>query len=157
MNDCRCPICESRNIEKILEIKDIPVFQNKLYDNVAAARQAHVGEMRLCVCEDCSFVFNSAFDGNLVAYDEQYENDQTQSLAFLTHVDKMIKRAREEFNSKAIRRIVEVGCGQGHFLKRLRLSLPSDTELLGFDPAYRGASTQDRISFYPIGLNLAPS
>ena len=41
---------------------EVPVFQHKVYESVAAAKKAASGKVDLAVCQGCGFVFNAAFD-----------------------------------------------------------------------------------------------
>ena len=75
-----------------------------------------------------------------IVYDGDYENDQAHSPAFRTHMSEMAGRALAMLPATERVNVVEVGAGQGIFLKGLTdkagARLGSAT---GFDPAWRGA------------------
>lgn len=119
----------------------VPVFENAMHRTRAAARHAAVGRLAIRLCRTCGFVFNDAFDPALVAYDTNYENDQTLSAAFSAHVDRMAERVLAAADAQAPL-LVEIGCGQGYFLRRLiELARNSQVTARGFDPAWRGGAT----------------
>ena len=77
-------------------------------------------------------VHNAAFDGSLLAYDADYQNEQGHSPTFQTHLDDMLDLMDLHF---AGRSVIEVGCGKGVFLALLRERGHSAT---GIDPTYEG-------------------
>ncbi len=91
----------------------------------------------MMVCEDCGFVFNKAFNLNRMAYGEDYDNTQTCSSYFASYVDGLVQ---DLVNNKGVRNsaIVEVGCGKGHFLRKLVSYPDSGNTGVGFDPSYVG-------------------
>jgi SAM-dependent methyltransferase len=95
--------------------------------------------LRLVVCEDCGFVFNSVFDSSKIGYGDTYDNSQCHSPSFVGHVNGLVEHI---LNDRRIRnsRILEVGCGQGAFLRRLVENLGTNNSGWGFDPSYAGPS-----------------
>lgn len=97
------------------------------------------GDLDLVVCENCEFVFNRAFDASQLQYGDSYENAQYHSPSFNAHLDGLVKRLVAEQNDRGWR-IVEVGCGQGTFLRKL-VEVAEGSVGFGFDPSYRGPVT----------------
>jgi SAM-dependent methyltransferase len=89
------------------------------------------------ICSDCGFVFNAAFDPDLLTYGEEYDNTQTCSPAFDGYVNGLVRHLLDERGMRG-KNIVEVGCGKGGFLRRLVEDLAADNRGFGFDPAYVG-------------------
>jgi SAM-dependent methyltransferase len=112
-----------------------------------AARAITRGDLEMAVCAGCGFVFNVAFDENLLSYGDSYDNTQSWSPAFEEYVDGL---ADELIAQRGVvdSRIVEVGCGKGHFLRRL-VSQQSGNTGVGFDPSYEGelSSFGGRLTF----------
>ena len=128
-----------------LDRANVPVHQNVQYGDPKSARDAVRGDLKLASCGDCGFVTNLAFRQNLIEYGEGYENDQTSSPTFESHTGARIASLialdiRGQF-------VVDVGCGQGQFLRRLCAT--GECFGLGFDPAYAGPPVVDdgRVSF----------
>lgn len=120
-----------------MERDRVPVFQNAPAVSVEAARAMPVGQLRMSVCETCSFIANDAFEPALVNYGADYQNDQSCSPAFDAHIDSLIEGLLK--GGVVGKRILEVGCGTGSFLKRLCRA--GNNSGVGYDPAYAGGET----------------
>jgi Zn ribbon nucleic-acid-binding protein len=48
-----CPLCQSNDYTQIYSVKDLPLFQNKIYDSIPNAKPAS-----LLQCVTCGFVYN---------------------------------------------------------------------------------------------------
>jgi SAM-dependent methyltransferase len=149
-----CLLCNSERLIGVTERFNVPVHQNMLYNSLEAARGVSRGHLRIVACLDCGFVFNATFDPELMRYGAGYENDQTYSPAFTSHVEKLLTHllARHEVRNSCI---VEVGCGKGDFLRMLVEDESSGNVGWGFDPSYLGPDRdlEGRLnfvrSFYP--------
>lgn len=117
---------------------EVPILQNVSFENRKEARNIKRGKINLSCCRKCGFIFNSAFKD--IIYTQTYENDQSYSHMFAKHVENLAVKVSKVINSlKGTVKIVEIGCGQGNFLKILSAQLSPDVEYqaIGFDPAYR--------------------
>lgn len=127
----KCPLCQKENFALFYEVKDIPIFQNKVYQTREAALRAKTANMSLLLCSSCSFIFNSEFDSGIMTYDADYQNEQAHSPYFQKYLDEIVDLLiNAGFKNK---KIVEIGCGKGYFLERL---LERGFQVTGFDPAY---------------------
>ncbi len=114
---------------------------NRLYETRDEALRAPAGVLHILFCRACGFVFNAAFDVSLVPYGDHYENNQSNSGLFLAHMKDMASRVRAAIGDAPLR-AVEIGCGQGHFLRLLGETSACGEDLVaGFDPSYTGADT----------------
>ncbi len=95
------------------------------------------GDLNYAACDACGFVFNQAFEPELLTYDARYNNAQTYSPLFDKYFSDF---AHYIVFDKGVRnsRIVEVGCGNGLFLKRLVSTEGAENTGYGFDPSYTG-------------------
>jgi len=128
-----CPVCGSPHIETILEWPQIPVFCNQLWPEQDAARAAPRGDMTLAICQNCGHLFNSAFDAGLAAYDPAYENSLHFSPTFQSYARSLAQHLVERYDLHG-KDIIEIGCGQGDFLRML--CELGDNRGVGFDPSY---------------------
>jgi hypothetical protein len=90
-------------------------------------------------CPTCGFVWNRSFRADLIAYDANYENEQTHSLAFAVHLRARANRVVAAVPVAEKVDYLEVGCGQGRFI--IEVADVAGTRLAsaeGFDPAWRG-------------------
>lgn len=99
-------------------------------DAVATA----AGDIVLIQDLESGLVFNSAFREELVQYDPDYQNEQAVSLVFQAHLTEVTAIIRQFFQGA---RLIEVGCGKGHFLEHLS---GQGFAVTGFDPAYEGVN-----------------
>ncbi len=137
MSEARaCPLCGA-TARLFLVRRGVPVHQNLVVAEAAAARAVTRGDLELAVCPACGLVFNQAFDAALLDYGDRYDNTQTCSGAFQEHVSALAERLLGEEGVRGCR-IVEVGCGKGHFLRRLVAPAELGNTGLGFDPSYIG-------------------
>lgn len=143
-----CPICGSNTTREFLNRAGVPVHQNLVMRDAQSARSIARGTLAMRVCQECGFVFNAAFDPTLLAYGEHYDNTQTCSPAFQEYVDSLVRHLIDERNVRG-KRIVEVGCGKGAFLRQLVDDPSAMNEGWGFDPTYVGPNVvlQGRLQF----------
>ncbi len=133
-----CPLCSHSDFLPVLHRPKTMVSSNVLYATAAGARNAPVGELSIVLCRHCGFAFNRAFDLALVPYGSAYDNDQSQSGRFFAHMQEMAGRVRAATQGKPLR-LIEVGCGQGQFLRLLLGNPPAPEDgAVGFDPSYNG-------------------
>ncbi|HSC78851.1 MAG TPA: class I SAM-dependent methyltransferase [Chitinolyticbacter sp.] len=137
MNIELCPVCGCERCTTFLARHQVPVHQNLVLTSQSDASAATRGDLILAVCEACGFVFNRAFDMALLSYGDGYDNTQSHSHYFDAYLNDLVKDLVE---TKGVRnaRIVEVGCGKGHFLRKLVEFPESGNVGFGFDPSYIG-------------------
>lgn len=143
-----CPACGSARLESFYKATDVPVNSCILMSSREEALNYPKGEIELCCCQDCGFVFNSRFDPTLTQYSDRYEETQGYSDTF----NAFHKRLAQELVTRHDlynREILEIGCGKGEFLT-LICEL-GDNWGTGFDPAYVAersrAPRSDRTTF----------
>ncbi len=110
----------------------LPVFQNRVYHSPEAARACATGNIRLVQNPITGLIDNAAFDPSLMVYDRDYQNEQAHSPAFQNHLDGVLRLLDGHF---ATHSIIEVGCGKGVFLEKLK---SHGYHITGLDPAYEG-------------------
>lgn len=62
----------------------MPILLNRLYPS----REAALGDIDLVARAACGFAWNRTFDPGLIVYDGAYENDQSHSPTFLSHLEE---------------------------------------------------------------------
>jgi SAM-dependent methyltransferase len=129
----KCQCCQSRDLAKIYETGDLPLFQNKVYANRKAAEEAERGNVVLLRCSSCGFICNGDFDAERMTYDGEYQNEQAHSPYFDRYLDSVV--ALIKGHGFAGRRIIEIGCGKGAFLRKL---WDAGVDARGFDTTYEG-------------------
>src|SRR5579884_2524564 len=114
----RCPVCGSSDLEWVVDLLDIPIHCNLLWNRREDALAAPRGDVRLHLCHDCGHLFNIAFDPARLRYSPQHENSLHFSPRFQQYAEELAKALveRHDLHEKTI---VEIGCGQGDFLRML--------------------------------------
>jgi SAM-dependent methyltransferase len=135
-----CPVCGGTHISGFLSRLAVPVHQNLILPSVEQAQSASRGDLDMWVCGSCGFVFNQAFDPEKLKYGEDYDNTQSWSPYFDHYLDDLVADLVE---NKHVRNsvVVEVGCGQAHFLRKLIAYGGANNRGYGFDPSYKGPDT----------------
>ena len=109
-----------------------PIFQNRVYDSKNDSVNCPVGNIHLVQDSSTGLIFNSEFSESLMAYDSNYQNDQSCSEYFQSHLHEVARIISRNFNSLPL---FEVGCGKGVFLDML---ISQGFDISGCDPAYEG-------------------
>lgn len=121
----------------MLEIKignslEVPANSSRLFSNRDDAIRQSTAEVQLVCDEKYPFVYNVKFDPSLIQYDFNY---CTTDKFHLKDTVAYLSDLAEELPSYSS--IIEIGCGQGEFVKYLRrLGFNS----FGFDPTLKNSS-----------------
>ena len=113
-----CPSCGSRAERPFYEVAGVPVHQVKLVRTRDEALGCARGDIGLCFCPSCGFVWNAAFDPARMRYEEDYESTQAVSPTFNAFHERLARDVIERFDLHG-KGVVEIGCGQGEFLTML--------------------------------------
>ncbi len=128
-----CPVCQSTHVRGMMEIPEIPVLCNVLWESRAAALAAARGNVQLTFCETCGHLYNRAFDPALMEYNVQYENSLHFSPLFQNYAAWLAKTLVERYDLHG-KNIIEIGSGKGDFLRLLCET--GGNRGAGFDPSY---------------------
>jgi 2-polyprenyl-3-methyl-5-hydroxy-6-metoxy-1,4-benzoquinol methylase len=126
-----CLVCGGTCVGQLISIPDVPTLCNRLFASEAEAVNAPRGDISLVYCSDCGHVVNSAFDQSLVNYDRLFENTLTFSPRYRQYAQVTADRVIARYGLRG-KRVVEIGCGSGDFL-RLLCSAGNRGE--GYDPS----------------------
>ena len=131
----KCPLTGSENTKVIYEQKSVPLIQNKVYNSVEEARNAQCIDVKLAQSLDNGFIFSAEFSDSIIDYDMHYQNEQSNSAFFRSHLEDVINIMKE--NNVLEGKVVEIGCGKAYFMDML---LERGVDVTGFDPTYEGES-----------------
>lgn len=133
-----CPICGSQDWTIFYEVQSVPVTCTSVFTTPAAARSVERGKLELAFCNRCAFVFNRAFSPSLAQIGSRYESSQSASAHFSAYVRSLAAEWVERYGLGG-KTVLEIGCGNGDFLRELLRSGVGKT--IGMDPI---------VSRYPI-------
>ncbi|MEW6743245.1 MAG: class I SAM-dependent methyltransferase [Planctomycetota bacterium] len=110
----------------------MPAYCNRLWRRCEEALSVPRGDLELVLCGACGLVYNAAFDPSLVTYSKDYENAQHFSAHFSRFLDGLAELLVATYGLHD-KEIVEIGCGDASFLRRLCAG--GRNRGLGLDPA----------------------
>ena len=128
----RCLACGASDLRPFLGPLRVPVHCNVLWPTREEALAAPEGSLRLAVCGRCAMIVNLDFDERLTRYAPDYENALHFSPTFRAFAEALAAGLVERHGLRG-RRIVEIGCGDGHFLDLLCRA--GGNQGLGLDPS----------------------
>lgn len=117
----------------VVAMRGVPVFCNALYPSAAEAVAAPRGDLELHFSPTTGYLWNAAFDPDLVAYNPAYENSLHYSPRFQAFARELADRLIGRYGLQG-RRIVEIGSGEGNFLALL--CERGGNRGIGYDPSF---------------------
>lgn len=136
----RCPVCGGERVAETVRRERLPAMQNYVHRRRESALSASVGTLLLAVCRTCGFAWNSAFDPGLLRYDDNYDNAVPSSVMGAYYGEIATYLVDRYDPSDGL--VVDVGCGDGRFLRTL-CELAPTARGLGIDPALETSSLED--------------
>ena len=127
---------------------ELPVLQNRVFDSREDALNSSKGWIELQEDSLTGIVSNVLFDPSLLTYDENYDNEQSNSDTFKSHLENVYYILEPFIKNK---KIIEVGCGKGQFLNFIG---GKGYDVYGCDPTYEGNDERIRKEFFSKDLNL---
>ena len=132
-NSLTCPSCAAQDTRIFHEIKNVPVNSVMNCNTREQALSFPRGDIILGLCRQCGFIYNTAFDRERVRYCSECEESQAYSPTFNAFAGRLARNLVDKYGLHQ-KRIIEIGCGKGQFLK-LICALGQNSGV-GFDPAY---------------------
>ena len=134
-----CPLCGGADLRGILELLGVPTQDGVLWRTRAEALESPLGDIRLVLCERCSFVWNELYDAGRVGF-KGYDVSLQHSPAFRAFVAGLAERLIERYGLRH-RTVLDVGCGRGHFLEEICSRGPNAG--IGVDPSIESHRSED--------------
>lgn len=126
----------------------MPVFIGMQWNSPEEARGCDKGNINLAFCGRCGFIWNQTFEPKRLAYSRGYDNSLDSSPVFQTYTRDLVRRLVTGYGIRD-KRVLELGCGKGHFLALL--CEEGNNRGSGFDPSYEGerstSAANDRVTY----------
>ncbi|HET6533324.1 MAG TPA: methyltransferase domain-containing protein [Actinoplanes sp.] len=154
-----CAACAEATLVPFADLGDIPVLCGVHWADAEAAAASPVGRMVLAYCPACAYVRNVAFDPELMVYDTTMDTNLHHSPAFQAFSADLVKHLADRFRLGG-KRVLDVGCGQGEFLRELCHT--AGCTGIGYDAMYAGPEGPDpsgavfHSGYAPRGAALPP-
>ena len=142
-----CPACGSKELTPFHQMQSIPALSCTIWDTVEEAKSCPQGDIDLALCTTCGLLINTAFDPELLHYDEAYVASLHHSPLFGRYATDLASDLIDRYDLHE-KLVLEIGCGKGEFL-RMMVELGNNRGV-GFDPSYEAqpaGETDDRLSF----------
>jgi hypothetical protein len=133
----RCPVCGDDRLVDTVRRERLPTMQNRVHRTLASALSARAGMLILAVCRTCGFSWNRCFAEDELQYDEDYDNAVPSAVMHAYYAEIASYLVERYVPGDGL--VVDVGCGDGTFLRTLG-SLSPATHGLGVDPALEADS-----------------
>ena len=130
---CACPSCKSADMRLFHEITNIPVNSVMNCYTREDALAFPRGDLALGFCHKCGFIWNTRFDPDSVRYSSDCEESQGYSPTFSAFAKDLAQYLVDKYKLNG-KRIIEIGCGKGEFLKLI--CALGRNQGIGIDPAY---------------------
>ncbi len=135
-----CDACAEATLVPFADLGDIPVLCGVHWADAEAAMASPAGRMVLAYCPSCAYVRNVAFDPAALVYDTTMDTNLHHSPAFQAFSAELVKHLDDRYRP-AGKRVLDVGCGQGEFLRELCHT--AGCTGTGYDAMYAGAEGPD--------------
>ena len=156
-----CPVCSASEPVITVTRDVLPSMQNYVHRTPERARAAPRGQLSLATCRSCGFSWNASFDPSRLAYDAGYDNAVPSAVMDRHYHTTALELGRRHSLERGY--VVDIGCGNGTFVKALCRVWP-ECRALGVDPALPhdevladGRLTLIKGVFAPEQLQGAPS
>ena len=137
-----------QNERELYRAEQLPIFQNRMYESAAEARECPRGDVRLVQNLATGLIYNADFHPELMAYDARYQNEQAVSPQFRRHLNDVMQVVERTMGRSSL---VEVGCGKGYFLEVLS---KRGSDITGFDPTYEGTNPRVKRHYFEPGVGI---
>jgi hypothetical protein len=145
----RCDACGEGVLHTFADLGEIPVLCGVHWADRAEALASPTGRMVLAYCGHCAYVRNAAFEPELMVYDQAMDTNLHHSPAFQQFSAGLVAHLTERFGLAGAR-VLDIGCGQGEFLREL--CRHAGCKGVGYDAMYAGPVGPD-----PSGAQLYAS
>lgn len=113
-------------------MRKVPANCSRYFDKKQDAVNSPIAMINLDLDVSATFVINTMFDESLIAYDLHYCTTNRFQLK------NSVRNFEKVMLNRSVNRVVDIGCGQGEFVKYLRSKKLS---AIGFDPVLRQANS----------------
>jgi hypothetical protein len=111
-------VCNTDSTHEFFTLDGVPVTCASLFPTRQDAVSVPRGDIRLHACDRCAFVFNDRFDPRLADIGASYESSQAASAHFNAFANALAADWVHRYHLRG-RTVLEVGCGNGDFLRKL--------------------------------------
>ncbi|MDW3651855.1 MAG: class I SAM-dependent methyltransferase [Bacteroidia bacterium] len=127
-----CSVCQSHDTTELYSLSQVPTQDGRLSETLKEAKSSPIGNIDLVYCYSCGYVENVSYDRGKTNFDS-YDFSVFHSPSFASYLDRIVSRLVKKHHIYN-KTILEVGSGDGYFLKSL--CLLGDNDGIGIDPGF---------------------
>ncbi|GAB4047254.1 class I SAM-dependent methyltransferase [Catellatospora paridis] len=142
----RCDACAGADLVPFADLGEVPILCGVHWADRDDAVGSPSGRMHLGYCPSCGYVRNLAYDPARLVYDPTMDTNLHFSAAFARYSSGLVHDLVERYQL-AGKQVLDIGCGQGEFLRELCGHAPCRGT--GYDAMYAGPEGAD-----PSGATL---
>lgn len=120
-----CPVCGSEHVHLLHWTPELPMSIMAVTSDPVKSVELPTSSMKIFSCDCCTHVYNAAFDPAMLTYSHGGCKMFNNGTAWQQH----IKDLQEYINNKNYHLVVEIGAGDGEFLKGVK------TKTLAYEPS----------------------
>lgn len=153
-----CNICGSTNFTDIFKHPKIPVYNVNYFATSEAAKQAEAVAVDYVQCQECKFLFNSAFQQ--LSYQVDYNVNRSNSAVYRDYLNGVVDFVVKSIEIDGVKSVVEVGAGDCSFAELLQDAIGDLNSYHAFDPSWPSSSLENGIvktADYYLNSTLGPN
>tara|TARA_B100000212_G_scaffold321942_1_gene280889 strand:+ start:292 stop:1479 length:1188 start_codon:yes stop_codon:yes gene_type:complete len=128
----KCCVCDSKNLEQILDLPSLPLT-GLYFPNIELAMNSELYDQGLNRCKDCGHAqLKTAIDPHKV-YDATYTHRSSESSISKGGNDFLYKYIKDNYKINHETKLLEVGCNDGYLLEKIS---KSSFSACGIDPIW---------------------
>jgi SAM-dependent methyltransferase len=135
-----CAACGDDRLVPFANLGEVAVLCGVHWQAHGDAVASPVGRMHLAYCPTCAYVRNIAFDPQIMVYDTTMDTNLHHSTAFQRFSAELVQSLSERYDL-AGKLVLDIGCGQGEFLREL--CAEGGCTGVGYDAMYAGLTGTD--------------
>ncbi|WP_433057256.1 methyltransferase domain-containing protein [Dactylosporangium sp. CS-033363] len=130
-----CDACDEDKLVPFADLGDMPVLSGVHWEAHGDAVATPVGRVALAACPRCAYVRNIEFEPDRLVYDTAMDTSRHFSPAFQRFTSELVENLNERYDLQG-KLVLDIGCGQGEFLKEL--TRVGGARGVGYDARYAG-------------------
>lgn len=143
--DGRCPVCSHSVAVPFFEGGDQPLAILAWPESSQEAKGLRRYPLNYVMCPQCTHVWNRSFSPETLPYEKQPNLMFNDGDIWQGHLSVIREEVIAELPPNPT--VIEIGCGEGHFIKGIAQALDGGGRFIGFDPLSSLSSTVD-LEFY---------
>lgn len=140
MADYHCIACGYHRTYPIYQPEDQPLAALYLPKDAAEARNVPRLPMDFRMCASCGHIFNVRFSYDKVPYEDNSNLMYNAGSGWQTYMKELVADIAGRYQA-AGKTFIDIGCGDGGFLKLLRTKIP-DGRFIGYEPGIEAANAR---------------